>query len=220
MSYVYVIYRPSGEPCYVGKGNGARLRSHCHKTHNKHLASIIAKSSVELPARKIADDLSESEAFELEEFLISIIGRKANGGQLVNQSDGGVGGPNGRRMSQEERDSRSASLAKPDTRERMRLSHLGKPSTRRGTKASPETRERLRLSHLGKKQSPELIEKRAAANRGKKRTAEYSARVSVIRTGETRSMEARQNMSNGRRGMILSDQHKKNISAGLKRFHG
>src|ERR1700726_2403659 len=90
--YIYALFRPNGIPCYVGKGKGRRFRAHFHRTCNPHLRSIIAQAGGELPAIIIGGELTESGAFELEKIFIPAIGRKANGGPLVNMSDGGIGG--------------------------------------------------------------------------------------------------------------------------------
>lgn len=214
--YVYLISRPDGTPCYVGKGKGRRLNAHFNKPRNKHLAAIIALNGGRLPVRKIADEMPENEAYELEHFLIVEIGRKCDGGPLVNHSHGGLGGSAGRKQSDEERAMRREAMAKPETRERMRLSHAGKPSGRKGQKASPESIERLRLSHLGVPQSQETIDKRTAKLRGQKRTAEYCASVSINRTGEKRSPEACKRMSLGQIGKKYSDETNKKRAESTK----
>jgi hypothetical protein len=159
------------------------------RTHNNHLDAIIKQNDSRLPVKKIAEELSEAKAFELEEFLVSFIGRKAHGGPLVNQSDGGRGGPAGRTQSAEERAMRVLAMSNPETRQKIHLAHLGQPSGRKGKKASAETREKLRLSHLGHKHSQETNDKRAASNRGKKRSPEFCARL--------KTPEARQRMRDG-----------------------
>ncbi len=87
--YVYVLFRPNGTPCYVGKGKDDRwLRM--RRRHNKHLSGIIKAAGGEIPSVKVRDGLSEHEAFDIEIALIAAIGREANGGPLVNLTDGGV----------------------------------------------------------------------------------------------------------------------------------
>lgn len=93
--YVYVIFRPNGTPCYVGKGCGHRDRVHEVKgSHNAHLNSIIRLGGGSLPTIRFRSDLTADESFDLEKLLIRVIGRETCGGPLVNQSDGGEG-PNG-----------------------------------------------------------------------------------------------------------------------------
>ena len=209
--YVYLISRPDGRPCYVGKGSGKRLNAHFQRTHNAHLQAIINAAGGKLPVHKLASNLPEGEAYELEEFLISVIGRKENGGPLVNQSDGGRGGSSGRKMGQEELARRRVALGRPEVKQRMRFSHLGKPSARKGIKVPAESIEKSRNARLGHRHSIETKQKMSAARIGRKRPAEYGAAMSILRRGEKRSAEARKNMSEGRIGMKLSDSHKANI---------
>lgn len=111
--YVYLYRDPrpqSGRaPIYVGKGRSANRRAHSHikKTHNPFFANILAKiyaegfePEIEIVAR--FDD--EQDAFDLEQKLIAAYGRRDLGlGTLVNLSDGGDG-PNGRIVSETERE--------------------------------------------------------------------------------------------------------------------
>lgn len=89
--YVYVIFRPTGEPCYVGKGSGGRWQQHIKGSHNRHLKRLYEKSGFDLPVVIIRDHMSEFEAFEMEIALISVIGREQHGGSLFNLTDGGEG---------------------------------------------------------------------------------------------------------------------------------
>lgn len=90
--YIYIIFRPNGVPCYIGKGKGARWRMYeMGYYHNLHLERIACNAGGDLPIVKIRSGLSEVEAFETEIALIRAIGREANGGPLVNLTDGGEG---------------------------------------------------------------------------------------------------------------------------------
>jgi hypothetical protein len=93
--YVYVLFRPDGRPCYVGKGKGKRwLRN--ERPNNPHLRNIVRKAKQEgkeLPRIKMRDGLTEAEAFELERIFIKAMGREPNG-PLVNLTDGGEGAAN------------------------------------------------------------------------------------------------------------------------------
>lgn len=136
--YVYIYFRLDGSPCYVGKGYRERWISHKRKSCNKHLAAIIKNSGGDLPVVKIRQGLTEVQANEIEVALIKAIGRKANGGPLVNQTDGGEGA-RGRKMPAEEIERRKAILNRPDIKAKMVASHKGQPSGRKGKKVSPET---------------------------------------------------------------------------------
>jgi len=86
---------------------------------------------------------------------------------------------------------------------------------------SPETRLKMRLSHLGKKQSPEAVVKSAAAHRGLKRTAETRAKMSKASKGQKVSDAQRAQLSAIRKGKPLSPEARANMSkaqSGSKRY--
>lgn len=99
--YVYLLKNPlkEGAPFYVGKGKGRRVDSHlrdARKGKNTHKFNVI-RQIVEAGSKPIVQfvdtELSEEQAFELEVFMISLIGREDTGsGTLTNKTDGGEGG--------------------------------------------------------------------------------------------------------------------------------
>lgn len=101
--YVYMFLRkedsehgPAGSPYYVGKGRGDRIN--CKQRRVKALPE---------QRHKIAEDLTEDEAFSLEMELIQQYGRvDLDTGILRNLSDGGEGNSN-RTMPQSWHDSHS-----------------------------------------------------------------------------------------------------------------
>lgn len=195
--YVYLLSRPDGTPCYVGKGNGARWTKHERRgTHNPHLAHIIRNAGGSLPKQKVHDGLTEGEAFQKERELIAEIGREANGGPLVNLTDGGEG-TSGFKMPPEIVE-RVASVnrgnkysvgkrASPESRLKRRLAKIGRTLTEEhrakiaasntGRAPSPEACEKIRLSKLGKKRSAEACAAMRAANRS--RDPEVRKRISI-----------------------------------------
>lgn len=212
--YVYVFFRLDGSPCYVGKGKKYRWREHFKRSCNAHLAAIMAQSSKELPMVKVRENLTETEAFEIEAALIRALGRKEDGGPLVNHSTGGEGSA-GRKMSLEEIERRRAIFRRPEVIEKMRQSHLGKPSAKKGKKMSPASREKMRIAQTGKKQSEETIRRRVAVLRGQKRSPEFRERMRQLNLGMKKSAEARAKMSLAKKGKPLSEAHKLKISAAL-----
>lgn len=88
--YVYVIFRPNGMPCYVGKGQKDRWKHHAKRTHSRRLAGIYAQAGGDLPVVKVREHLTEVQAIEAEVLLITVIGR-GEAGPLVNLTDGGEG---------------------------------------------------------------------------------------------------------------------------------
>jgi hypothetical protein len=145
--YVYVYFRPwDGSPCYVGKGQKSRWRSHLRQCHNKHLAAIIKKANGDLPVVIIRSGLTEEEAHSIEMAFIQAIGRVVDGGPLANLTIGGDGVA-GRIMSAEEIERRRAILNSPEVKEKLIRSHLGKPSARKGIEVSAETRKKMSEAH-------------------------------------------------------------------------
>lgn len=154
--YVYVIFRADGSPCYVGKGCGKRYKVHLYNTKNipnKHLARIIEKERGRLAIVKLREYLSEPESFEIETAFILAIGRIANGGPLVNQTDGG-GGMVGYKHSEETKRQKSIDGKVRGFTNSARLASIaackGKPSHNRGKSPSQETRDKLSASCMGR----------------------------------------------------------------------
>ncbi len=204
--YVYVVFRLSGIPCYIGKGCKGRWQRHFRKSHNPHLANIIKAAGGELPVVIVRANLTAQEAFETEIALIAIIGRGCNG-PLVNETDGGDG-PLGHRQTAEHK-AKIAAANRGRKRSQRECEIIG--DRRRGVKATDETLERLRLSHLGKKQSRELVEKRIAPLRGRKRDADMMEKIRQTNIGRKRSPETRENIRRGSLGKVLSADHKQKI---------
>ena len=92
--FVYTWTRPdTGEVFYIGKGKGKRDKD--LKRNNRYFMHIVAKLEREGLAPKverIADGLTEQEAFDIERAEIARHGRLDMGmGTLVNLTDGGEG---------------------------------------------------------------------------------------------------------------------------------
>jgi hypothetical protein len=124
--YIYVVSYPDGSPCYVGKGSTVRWKRSARKSHNPLVRAEIRKNGGSLPVKKIRENLTEQEAWNFEIELIASIGRRANGGPLLNVLSGGAGPPSGP-QSLETRKKRSiALLGKPKSlkhRLAMRVPH-------------------------------------------------------------------------------------------------
>jgi hypothetical protein len=145
--YVYVIFRPNGIPCYVGKGKGRRAEHHARFSHNRHLKSIYNLADGNLPLVKIRQGLTDAEACETERAFIAAIGRRDLGkGPLVNFCDGGEG--------------LSGHIKSPETLAKMSKNLRGIPRT-------PEWRENQRKAQTGLKRSEELRARLSAARKGK-----------------------------------------------------
>lgn len=182
--YVYAIFRPDGSPCYVGKGKGDRWRHNGKYGRNYHLLRIVAKAKAEgqeIVRVKLAEDLTEGEALDLEAFFIASVGREAHGGPLVNLSDGGDRGPVGFKWTPELNAINPRFRGKshrPESRELTSAALKGRPKTaehiakagaaRRGITqvsgwwSTEEGRAKQRANnsgHAGHKHSPETVEK-------------------------------------------------------------
>lgn len=162
LQYVYVIYRKSGTPCYVGKGKGQRLYAQRRRSHNSYLRRILAVEGLLATTFKVAENLSNPLACELERFLIAEIGRKDQGrGPLVNFTDGGEGNLGW----------------KPSLETRRRMS-VGSGRARRGKKRGPMSlaqREAIGNAKRGKKIAPEAAAARGRAQRGIPKSPEWRA---------------------------------------------
>lgn len=92
--YVYMLFRPDGSVCYVGKGKGSRCRYSAmgRGCNNRRLANLIKKSGGRLRSTFVQQNMSEEDAFALEIKLINDIGRIPDG-PLLNITEGGESGP-------------------------------------------------------------------------------------------------------------------------------
>lgn len=172
--YVYVIFRMSGEPCYVGRGRKRRWQGHYWKSSNAHLRNIMECANRKLPIVFVRTGISHQESVDAEIAIIRAIGRAANGGPLVNFTDGGEGVVG----------YRHTDLAK----EKVRAVHKGK-------KLTLEQIEALRSVNLGRKWTPEQIAKRVAKQKGQKRAAEFGERMRQLNLGRKLTEEQKRKVS-------------------------
>jgi len=95
--YVYMYVRPdTGEPFYVGKGQRSRAWSYNGHSHNKWLMRKLDDIRSKYKSREfvmiVEENLTEQEAFHMEEELVIKYGKKFDGGVLWNIADGGRSG--------------------------------------------------------------------------------------------------------------------------------
>ncbi len=148
-SYVYAYLRPDGRPCYIGKGKGQRWLHRGKAGRNKHFLSIRAQAKAagtDLICIKLIEDLTDEQAMQIERDLIRLVGREANGGPLVNLTDGGDG-PCGYKWTPEQRAAQGAK--------------------RKGRALTPEWRAAVSAGLTGKSKSPEHAAAVGAAQIGK-----------------------------------------------------
>lgn len=161
-SYVYV-YQINGTPEYVGKGKNGRLLAHLTqgcKTYWSHRLKKSIRVGRKVECR-VLPAVSEADAFEMEECLIALVGRRDLGtGPLFNRTDGGEG-VSGHKQSQQQRDRASARMKghRPTEETRQKIARANTkdppppfvgPQLPRYWK-SPETRERMKAAALCRK---------------------------------------------------------------------
>ncbi len=159
---VYIHRRAdTGAAFYVGIGKAGRAASKSGRT--AHWRNIVAKHGLEIQyvSRAVDRDL----AVEMEQFLISWIGRQLDGsGPLVNITDGGEGCPGrdkGKKLSAEHR----AKLAKAKLGTKQSAETVAKRVAKsRGQKRTEDQRQKLKS--IAATRSREHIEKIAASLRG------------------------------------------------------
>jgi hypothetical protein len=205
--YVYVLFRETGEPFYVGKGANGRWLKHEFDARNGakgHRFSIIRKlqaRGLDVPKVKLHEGLTEQVAHAYEIALIAAIGRRHEGGPLANETAGGEGASDpspetrekigartrGKRHSPEH----AAKLAAMLRLRNASPEHVAKVSAaNQGKKHSPETRARLSATHLGQKRSPESVAKTAAALRGREKSLEHRAKIAAANRGRNLELSA------------------------------
>ena len=211
--YTYCYINPvTDKPFYVGKGCGNRMYSHLAEAkstsmcnHKLNTIRKILDDGYEPVIKVVLDNLTEEDAFELEEFLISEIGRRDLGdGPLVNLTDGGEGfsgfvrdisgenNPNygntgeksalwGRTHSEESKrkmsDAQKGRVFTEEHKQAMR-----KPKSEEGRKAIAEA-QRAKLD-AGWRPSEESNLKRSQTLKGRVITDDHAAKISAALSGK------------------------------------
>lgn len=130
------------EPFYVGKGTGNRLNKHLCGHSGRFMKDKIMslkEKKINPIIYKLNNNISNSEAYENEKYLVKAIGRRDLGlGTLVNLTDGGKG--------------MYGNIPSKITRNNIKNSKLGHS-------VSGETRDKISKSLLGRSRSDETKEK-------------------------------------------------------------
>ncbi len=169
--YVYVLLDPSkgDTPFYVGKGRSGRHINHygpgyvARAGHKSHTIRAYRALGFADKHHVVEAGLTEQEAFKLEIAVIDQLGRRCDGGVLVNQAKGGQG---------------ASGISIPRTEEWKR-----KIAEANRKPKSPQHVENMRKAMLGKKPSPEHKAKISAALKGRPKSAEHVAAVARALTG-------------------------------------
>lgn len=184
--YVYVWIDPSRQntPWYVGKGCGRRAWQRDGARRGQFFRNYLKGMTCEPVVELIPCD-SERSAFELEVFLISLIGRRDLGkGTLVNNTDGGEG-TSGLRWREESRKKLAASKT--------------------GTRLSAETRAKKSEALRGRAPPTDTIAKAAHFHRGRPKSAAQVAKTAAALVGQAHTDERRRNQYAARMIRIMRD---------------
>lgn len=202
--YVYILFREDGvTPFYVGKGRGDRWLAHeaNNKPGRSHKDNVIAKmraAGKAVPKKKVAEGLSDEEAYLLEADLIARIGRICDGGPLTNLAAGGPGNTS----------------PSPEVREKIA------EATRRtltGRKRPPEVVERYIAAQRGVKRGPRPEAERVARAIKAKELWDPAARPDFSMAGRTHSEETKAKMRAAAIGRRMSDEARAKMSEAAKR---
>ena len=238
-SYVYVIFRRDGVPCYVGKGIRTRWRDHARHTHNRRLKELFDTAGGDLPIVIIRHRLTDKEACEIERAFIAAIGRRYYGGPLLNETDGGDG-TRGYKQPPHVRQMHAEVLERARKTEQFRETHAAASKAKIGRRLDPEYLAARKAAgrsaawiegckkqaetKRGRRHTEETKQKIAAALRGKPKSTEARRKLSVWHTGRPLSDAHRLAMSiakkgkpSGRKGIPLSDAHKMAVRQGIAR---
>lgn len=232
--YVYVLFRETLQPFYIGFGKGDRWKQHeighNSKEPNSYKNNIIRdmiKRGFDIPKNKIAEGLTKAEAVALEIKMIGEIGRWPDG-PLVNATSGGDGV---RDMTPEliARISRKVSAGLKGNQRRKGIPHSAETKARvsallKGRPASQNTRMALLGNKRGAankgKPLPEVTKdkmktaarKRVAEGRhhvkpGNVMSPEHVARVAESNRAKAKDPAFRAKLSASAKGKVFSESH-------------
>jgi len=169
MFYTYAYLREDGTPYYIGKGVKGRIYS-----SNRKIKKPKDKSKIIF----LKQNLTEEEAFNHEEYMISVLGRKDLGtGMLRNRTNGGEGASGSlkseefkRRHSERMKGKNNPSYGRKQSEEHRRKNseaNRGENNHFYGKSHSEETKKKISMKKKGKPLSTETKRKLSEIHKGK-----------------------------------------------------
>ena len=169
--YTYAYLREDRTPYYIGKGKGNRIYE--------------KRKSIKPPKDKsriiyLKQNLTETEAFRHEIYMISVFGRKDLGtGILYNMTNGGDG----------------SSGWVPSEEYRKKMSEAKKGKTH-----SEDSKKKMSVAQKGKTLSEEHRRKMSEANKDKTLSEEHRRKISEAHKGKIASEETKIKLSEAQKG--------------------
>ncbi len=200
--YTYAWLREDRTPYYVGKG----IRNRAYLPHRR--GDTYMTSPPKDRVLFLKKHLTEFDAYKHENYIISILGLKSEGGMLINMSYGGEGS-SGRVMSEETKDKiRQKNKNRKLTKEQKEI--ISKQvSQRRWWNNGVIDKHTIECPGdgwvLGRLYSRKLSEKEIQ-------------NIRKINTGKIVSEETKKKQSEIRKGKKLTDEHKKKIGEASKKL--
>lgn len=158
-NFIYGDYCFEYEPFYVGKGYNKRCEEHLRESslREKSFKNNKIKKILSLGLKpiilKVSINIFEVDAFELEQKLISIIGRRdLKKGPLTNLTDGGEGIVGLIKTEEHRKKLSVSSIGKKmskEAREKISKSLIGKRGRNTGNKHSEETKKQISETKKG-----------------------------------------------------------------------
>ncbi len=175
--YTYAYLREDKTPYYIGKGKGNRINSKQRRINQPKDKSRIIY---------LKQNLTETEAFRHEIYMIAVFGRKDLGTGILHNRTGGGDGSSGRVTSRETR----IKMSKSGKVKIFSEEHRRKMSESRKKRIiSEETRKKIGEAHKNRIFSEEHIKKLSEANKGNTNSL-----------GKTRSDETKRKIGDANKG--------------------
>lgn len=187
--YVYEHWRLDKDECfYVGKGSAGRAYSRSQRnTHWKNIVKKLENNGFAYEVRIVSCNLSEKEAFELEQQRITFW---KNIVDLSNQTDGGEGFSGGAHSEK--------------SKEKISIKLMGNKNCL-GRSLSEDQKKKISIgmigkkNFLGKKHTEEANKKRSEANKNMYFSDEHKLKISASKKGKKFTVEHKEKLSLAKR---------------------